>query len=427
MAGEAESYVSRPVREFLSYLFPPGPPLRSLSSEPRLFPRLIVFAVLVASSTLDDGSRHAHSHWLLIVGYAVGTALAAFRRTDLGEWLVTLLDAALVGYVLGEHLLIAGPDATATDAVTQMPALLLLLANALTLSVERTATFAFLVVASWTGAIAIGHLTGQVATSIVGHQVLGLAAFLAASAFVLNGVVRLRRAVAAAIESERKRSFLSRFVPPGASDAEGWSGLRARHACLLAVDIRGFSELTRTHPSPDVLDWLLEVRATVNACVSDEGGVVDKYVGDGVLAQFFEGDPRQQARAALASVRRIRSLLSDLNRSRIADHLPPIRLVVALHAGTVLAGVLDDGLRAELTVLGPAMNALSRIERRAKDDHIDVLASKRFARLLGPDLLSNLELRRLPRRETDRDAPDVVALIDVLTDHTSGPVVEAQI
>lgn len=331
-----------------------------------------------------------------------------------------------MSYVLGEHLLIAGPDAAAADAVTQMPALLLLLANALTLNLGRTATFAFLVSVSWTAAIAVGHLTGLAGASIIGHQVLGLAAFLAASAFVLNGVARLRRAVAAAIESERKHAFLSRFVPPGTSDAEGWSGLRARHACLLAVDIRGFSELTRTHPSPDVLRWLLQVRATVNACVTEMGGVVDKYVGDGVLAQFFEGDTRHQAGAALASVRRIRSALYDLNRSRDSDGLPPIRLVTALHAGTVLAGVLDDGLRAELTVLGPAMNALSRIERRAKDEHVDVLASKRFARLLGPDLLKELELRRLPRKAADEDAPDVVVLTEVRLQHGRRPRADAR-
>lgn len=389
------------------------PALGWLPGESSVLPRVLVFAVLAASVLLEDGSRHAHSHWRLIVGYAVGTVLAGLgrlRRTPKGEWLVTLLDASLVAYLLGEHLFGAGADTAATDAVSQIPGFLLLLASALTLSVKRTAAFAVLVSLSWAGVIAIGYGLGQTGASTVGHQVFGLASFLAATAFVLNGVVRLRRAVAAAIESERQRAFLSRFVPPGTSDAEDWSGLRVRHACLLAVDIRGFSELTRTHPSPDVVKWLLEVRAAVNACVSAQGGVVDKYVGDGVLAQFFEGDPRRQARGALASAMEIQSRLSDLNQSRLTHGLPAIRLVTALHAGTVLAGVLDDGMRAELTVLGPAMNALSRVERRAKDDDIDVLASKRFARLLGPELPMGLELRRLPRRESDREAPDVVML-----------------
>lgn len=389
-----------------------APELRISSTTSSLFPRLVVFAVLAASAGLDDGSRHAHSHWLLIAGYAVATVIAAIsrlRNTPTGEWTVTLFDAVLVAYVLVEHLVVASPESAAADGVSQTPGFLLLLANALTLSLERTAVFASIVTLCWTGAIAVGYATGTLGGSALGHQVFGLVALVAASAFVLNGVVRLRRAIGATIEAERKRSFLARFVPPGTGEADGWSGLRARHACLLAVDIRGFSELSRTHPSPDVLRWLLQVRATINTCVSAQGGMVDKYVGDGVLSQFFDGDPRRQAKAALAAVLTIRSRLAELNKFRSADGLPQFRLVTALHAGTVLAGILDDGLRAELTVLGPAMNALSRIERRAKDDNIDILASKRFARLIGPDLPDNLVSCRLPRRKADHDAPDVVS------------------
>jgi adenylate cyclase len=415
MSGLLDGTVQR-VGALLRGAFPPRnevgvPPL----DVPTMLPRCIVLAVLVGSASLDDGIGHAHSHWFVIGGYVVATAFAGFgrKRADgMRAWVPTLLDAGLVAYVLVEHL--AAPvavDRVTSDAVSQLPAFLLLLASGLALRTGRTAVFAAVVTFSWGIAIALMLPWGSAAW---GHQVFGVATFIAASAFVLHGVARLRRSVATTIRVERERSFLSRFVPPGTDlkrfAAEGWSELRRREACLLAVDIRGFSQLSKTHPGPDVLRWLLKVRSMINASVTANGGMVDKYVGDGVLAQFFEGVPRQQAMAAYEAAASIRAGLQRINDARLTDTEPELRLVIALHAGSVLAGVLDDGIRAELTVLGPAMNALSRIERRAKDEDIDVLASKRFARLLGSTSGADFKGLRLPRRHGDNDAPDVVAL-----------------
>ncbi|TXM87240.1 adenylate/guanylate cyclase domain-containing protein, partial [Methylobacterium sp. WL103] len=81
-----------------------------------------------------------------------------------------------------------------------------------------------------------------------------------------------------------------------------------------------------------------------------------------------------------------RTRLAALNRDRAATGDFPLRVVVALHAGDLLVGVFDDGLRAEYTVLGPAMNTLARLETRAKAADLDIAASEDFLRLLGPAL-----------------------------------------
>ena len=62
----------------------------------------------------------------------------------------------------------------------------------------------------------------------------------------------------------------------------------------------------------------------------------------------------------------IRRRMAALNAARAREGLFTLRLVVALPAGDLLVGVFDDGVRAEYTVLGPAMNALARIETQAK-------------------------------------------------------------
>ncbi len=60
---------------------------------------------------------------------------------------------------------------------------------------------------------------------------------------------------------------------------------------------------------------------------------MDKYVGDGILAQFLEGNPRGQATAALRAVTSINDRLAEMNAIRIKNRMTPIRLVTSLHAG----------------------------------------------------------------------------------------------
>lgn len=82
MGGEAQSHVSRRAQEFVGHMFPAGPALGSLSRESSLFPRLVVFAVLVGSSTLDDGSRHATRTGCL--SSATRSARRSLLSADLG-------------------------------------------------------------------------------------------------------------------------------------------------------------------------------------------------------------------------------------------------------------------------------------------------------------------------------------------------------
>jgi class 3 adenylate cyclase len=219
---------------------------------------------------------------------------------------------------------------------------------------------------------------------------------------VIDGMTRLRSAVARALRMEHERTQLARFVPDAvaldlaAEDGDSSLGIHRRHACLMVLDIRGFSRLSREHPSETMVAALLAVRAAAQAAVAEQGGLVDKYVGDAVLVQFVVGRPDVQARAALACALSIRRRLAALNARRAADGLFTLRVVVALHAGDLLVGVFDDGVRAEYTVLGPAMNALSRIEARAKAAEIEVAASGDFLALAGDRLPAGIRAVPVP-------------------------------
>jgi class 3 adenylate cyclase len=155
---------------------------------------------------------------------------------------------------------------------------------------------------------------------------------------------------------------------------------------------------------------LLAVRAAAQAAVAEQGGLVDKYVGDAVLVQFVVGRPRAQARAALTCALSIHDRIATLNAARAGEGLFTLRVVVALHAGDLLVGVFDDGVRAEYTVLGPAMNALSRLEARAKAAEIEIGASGEFLDLLGGPLPPRIQAVPVP--DANAAQPALFAIVE---------------
>ncbi|RZK86938.1 MAG: adenylate/guanylate cyclase domain-containing protein, partial [Methylobacterium sp.] len=334
--------------------------------------RVVIVLVLLMAAQVYDGSLHALSHWFILGLYAAGSVW--FGRAERGEgrhaegfaWAGTALNAGLAIYVIVEHMLAGAADTGGgADAVSRLPAFLLLLQTALSMRVWHTALFAGTVAFAWGAAILAGLVDpdGFLGPHVdLAEQAPGLLTFLAAGVVVVDGIARLRHAAGEAVRLEHERAQLARFVPDGVSAELARDGdlgtARRRHACLLALDIRGFSRLSRDHQPETMVRALLAVRALAHAAVTEHDGIVDKYVGDAVLAEFVVGGPVAQARGALASARAIRTRLAALNRDRAAAGEFPLRVVVALHAGDLLVGVFDDGLRAEYTVLGPAMNTL---------------------------------------------------------------------
>lgn len=365
--------------------------------------RLAILAVLLGSTALGDPESHADAHWIGLAAYA-GLVFALTRGTTSTSRMLFAIDVAFACYVVIEHAAVSRIGSIGGDVSSQLPALLLLLSTALEGRARRTLLLG-VTVATAQGAAAIIAAARGAGSSEIAHLAVASSAYVVSLGFVLEGVARLRESIAAALAAEREREFLARFVPPGTGEVR--TGLMLGHACLLAVDVRGFSDLTRRHSLSEVACWLLSVRRMVNEAVAAEGGTVDKYVGDGIITHFTEGSPAEQAYAAWQAVERIQRELAVSNEDRCSAGLEPLKLSFALHAGAVLSGVLDDGLRAEMTMLGAPMNALARIEKRAKAEGAEILASKRFARLLGRPVPISA---RLPRGPNDEDTPDVIEM-----------------
>ncbi|MCJ2073949.1 adenylate/guanylate cyclase domain-containing protein [Methylobacterium sp. J-030] len=394
--------------------------------------RIVIVLVLLMAAQAYDGSLHALSHWFILALYGLGTAWFGLRERGGGplanaySWAGTGLNAGLAVYVLIEHMLAGGGAGLGADTVSRLPAFLLLLQTGLSMRVAQTVVFCGLVAACWSAMFLIGLMHPELvpnAETFPTAQLTGLATFAAAGLLVVDGVIRLRGAVARALRMEHERTLLARFVPDAVAldlSAEGGDsalGIHRRHACLMILDIRGFSRLSGEHPPETMVAALLAVRAAAQAAVAEAGGLVDKYIGDAVLVQFVVGRPDAQARAALACALSLRRRIAALNAARDAEGLFTLRVVVALHAGDLLVGVFDDGVRAEYTVLGPAMNALSRIEAQAKAAELDLAASGDFLDLLGSVLPDGIRAVPVPGAVL----PEPLTLFAVAADRDPDP------
>ncbi|MDI1442874.1 adenylate/guanylate cyclase domain-containing protein [Polyangium sp. 6x1] len=181
-----------------------------------------------------------------------------------------------------------------------------------------------------------------------------------------------------AMEATRGQLLLDRLLPGVARAAlrDPLSLLdapRSVEATLLVTDLRGFTSLSERMEPADVFEMLNQLQGALSEAVHACGGIVDKFMGDGMLAVFGATEPgSDHARRAIEAVRRIRAALDEQNRARSAG----LRIGIGVHSGTVVAGCLGGGSRLEFTVIGDAVNTTSRLEAMTKEMGVDVLVSE---------------------------------------------------
>jgi class 3 adenylate cyclase len=148
-----------------------------------------------------------------------------------------------------------------------------------------------------------------------------------------------------------------------------WLGQGARLA-----DIEHFTALAEKISPEELLQWLNQAMERLVGAIQREGGLVNKFTGDGLLAVF--GTPlgrgaREDALAALRVAVAIRQEMGDLNRDLKANAHPPVRLRLAIHSGRVLVGSIGSPERWEYGVVGDVVNCAYRIDTLASQLHSD--------------------------------------------------------
>jgi adenylate cyclase len=140
-------------------------------------------------------------------------------------------------------------------------------------------------------------------------------------------------------------------------------------ATVLFSDIEGFTSVSERLEPARLAAWLDEYLNAMAGEVARAGGVVDKFVGDAVMAVFgvpiareSDAEQRLDARAAVECALAMREALKGLNAKWKAEGLPEVRVRAGIHTGAVVAGSFGNAERLEYTVIGDTVNVASRLE-----------------------------------------------------------------
>jgi adenylate cyclase len=165
---------------------------------------------------------------------------------------------------------------------------------------------------------------------------------------------------------EKYRGVLDKVVSPGVAEelmkGELRLGGETREITILFADIRNFTTHTERMLPEQVITMLNEWLELAAAAIEEEGGVIDKYVGDQVMAIF--GAPVAQADHEAHAVRaglRLRELTDMLGRRREAEGKAPLAIGIGINSGPAVAGNMGSARRLNYTVLGASVNAAARL------------------------------------------------------------------
>jgi adenylate cyclase len=154
------------------------------------------------------------------------------------------------------------------------------------------------------------------------------------------------------------------------------------HAVIALADLRGFTQLSDSRPTEEVIAALNDYFGSLTEAIHDEGGQVMKFMGDGLLAIFPLEDASFRpyvVRKSLAAAKAARAQIDAINRARTAEGFAPLRYNLALHIGDVVYGNIGAAARLDFTVIGPAVNLAARLETLAAQIGVPILASHAFA------------------------------------------------
>ena len=182
-------------------------------------------------------------------------------------------------------------------------------------------------------------------------------------------------------ERDQVKSLFNKFHNKEITDkllsGEVKLGGERKVATVFFSDIRGFTSLSESLEPEQVVEMLNEYMTHMVAVIRSYGGVVDKYVGDAIMALWGvpmtgTNDSEQAVRACIA----MREELYQLNALRVSRDQPVLRIGMGLNKGPLIAGNIGSNEKMEYTVIGDAVNIASRIESMTKEFGTDLLVSK---------------------------------------------------
>ncbi len=177
-------------------------------------------------------------------------------------------------------------------------------------------------------------------------------------------------------------NFIKKFVKEG--DALKMGGHK-EHVAIVIADLRDFTALSETMPPDQLITLLNSYFEEMVQAIHSEGGVVDKFMGDAIMAVFGLAEEKRPEQSALNCAKKMRQRLEVLNQGFKAQELPQLSHGIGIHSGEVIAGYLGSQERLEFTVIGSSVNIAARIEQETKNVETSILMSENIVKAIEMD------------------------------------------
>jgi adenylate cyclase len=202
-------------------------------------------------------------------------------------------------------------------------------------------------------------------------------------------------------ERDRVRDLLGKVVSPEIATQLLRSGVQLggeeREVTILFSDLRSFTTMSEKMAPADMLALLNRYLDRMSTIIEKHGGVIDKYIGDAIMALFGApvADPEAPGRA-IAAAREMAQALDILNRELVAEGRPTLAFGIGINTARVIAGNMGSKTRLNYTVIGDGVNLASRLEGLTKEEAYRTLI-----------IVSEATLRAMPNPPPARELGEV--------------------
>ena len=232
------------------------------------------------------------------------------------------------------------------------------------------------------------------------------------------------------ISSEKRmKSTLSRYMDPSLAGrlldgGEEFLGGKTMTATVLFSDVRGFTTLTEELGAQGIVAMLNEYFTLMVDCIQHEGGMLDKFIGDAIMAAFgipmtHDDDEDRAVRTAISML----THLAEWNGTRLEDGKKPVDIGVGLCTDMVTSGNIGSPKRMDYTLIGDGVNLASRLESACKQYSAHILISESTYRKLR----GTYRIREVDRVvvKGQRKPVNIYEVLDYHTDDTFPNLMEA--